>query len=197
MRLCFFLPVGRGGEAGDQIMRRSWYVARGSYPERFSRQKRRPRVHPRNSSDSFISAGLTIRSRPPRNRAPRRRRRPRSPRSRNPRPKSPRPSRRRRPRSPRRARRPSPRRSAAARARRSRPSRRRGRRPRAPRGNQPVNRVSRRWRRPERRGPRSSIPTQATRAELKTTLETLGVDFKSSDSTKYLQRKLEIWLEEN
>ena len=25
-----------------------------------------------------------------------------------------------------------------------------------------------------------------------TTLETLGVDFKSSDSTKYLQRKLEI-----
>ena len=33
--------------------------------------------------------------------------------------------------------------------------------------------------------------TPATRAELKTTLETLGVDFKSSDSTKYLQRKLE------
>ena len=39
--------------------------------------------------------------------------------------------------------------------------------------------------------------TPATRAELKTTLETLGVDFKSSDSTKYLQRKLENWLEEN
>ena len=39
--------------------------------------------------------------------------------------------------------------------------------------------------------------TPATRAELKTTLETLGVDFKSSDSTKYLQRKLEIWLDEN
>jgi hypothetical protein len=56
-----------------------------------------------------------------------------------------------------------------------------------------VNRVSRRW----RRGPRRSISTQATRAELKTTLETLGVDFKSSDSTKYLQRKLENWLEEN
>ena len=38
---------------------------------------------------------------------------------------------------------------------------------------------------------------RATRAELKTTLETLGVDFKSSDSTKYLQRKLENWLEAN
>ena len=43
----------------------------------------------------------------------------------------------------------------------------------------------------------SARSTPATRAELKTTLETLGVDFKSSDSTKYLQRKLENWLEEN
>ena len=43
----------------------------------------------------------------------------------------------------------------------------------------------------------SARSTPATRAELKTTLETLGVDFKSSDSTKYLQRKLEIWLDEN
>ena len=43
----------------------------------------------------------------------------------------------------------------------------------------------------------SARSTPATRAELKTTLETLGVDFKSSDSTKYLQRKLEVWLEEN
>ena len=43
----------------------------------------------------------------------------------------------------------------------------------------------------------SARSTPATRAELKTTLETLGVDFKSSDSTKYLQRKLEMWLEEN
>ena len=43
----------------------------------------------------------------------------------------------------------------------------------------------------------SARSTPATRAELKTTLETLGVEFKSSDSTKYLQRKLEVWLEEN
>jgi len=43
----------------------------------------------------------------------------------------------------------------------------------------------------------SARSTPATRAELKTTLEALGVDFKSSDSTKYLQRKLENWLEEN
>jgi outer membrane biosynthesis protein TonB len=43
----------------------------------------------------------------------------------------------------------------------------------------------------------SARSTPATRAELKTTLETLAVDFKSSDSTKYLQRKLETWLGEN
>ena len=44
--------------------------------------------------------------------------------------------------------------------------------------------------------PTAAAPTAddgipATRAELKTSLETLEVDFKSSDSTKYLQRKLE------
>ena len=43
----------------------------------------------------------------------------------------------------------------------------------------------------------SARSTPATRAQLKTTLETLAVDFKSSDSTKYLQRKLETWLGEN
>ena len=42
-----------------------------------------------------------------------------------------------------------------------------------------------------------SVDTILLAASIKTTLETLGVDFKSSDSTKYLQRKLENWLEEN
>ena len=41
------------------------------------------------------------------------------------------------------------------------------------------------------------IATVNPSKKTKTTLETLGVDFKSSDSTKYLQRKLEVWLEEH